>query len=131
VRRVIAIGATLLAACGGADKTSGPSGPTPGVLQVVLTSANTDDGALMLTVSGGPVQQVDAASAAYQVFSAQPDTMTTRILVTGDITSGAVARLHVADTRAVASYHASLTQAASRTSFAQQVTSGYSLAVSQ
>lgn len=116
------------AACGDGGPTE-PAGPVPGVLKVALTTPNSDDGALLLTISGGRVSTVDGASAGYQVYTAQPDTTTTRVLVTGDIGAGEVVRIHVPDTRSAAAYHATLAQAASRTTFAQRVLTGYSLAV--
>jgi hypothetical protein len=118
----------LVVACGDGGPTD-PGGPVPGVLKVALTTPNADDGALLFTISGGRVSAVDAASSAYQVYTAQPDTNTTRVLVTGDIGAGEVVRIHVADTRSSASYHATIAQAASRTTFAQQALTGYSLAV--
>jgi hypothetical protein len=120
--------ALLAGACGDGGPT-GPAGPTPGVLKVALTTPNADDGALLLTISGGRVSTVDAASTGYQVYTAQPDTVTTRVLVTGDLAAGEVVRIHVPDTRSVAAYHATIAQAASRTTFAQRALTGYSLAV--
>jgi hypothetical protein len=119
---------SLAIACGDGGPTE-PAGPVPGVLKVALTTPNADDGALLFTISGGHVSAVDAGSTAYQVYTAQPDTNTTRVLVTGDIGAGEVVRIHVADTRSSASYHATIAQAASRTTFAQRPLSGYSLAV--
>lgn len=134
MRRLVA-GAALLAGlatgCGGADKTTGPSGATPGVLEVRLATTNTDDGAVMFTIAGGPVEQVEAASADYQVFSAQPDSITTRVLLTGNLVAGAIVRLHVADTRRLSAYRGSITQVASRSTFALQAVTGYSLAISE
>ena len=118
----------LASACGDGGPTE-PAGPIPGILTVALTTPNPDDGALLLTISGGRVSTVDAASAGYQVYTAQPDTTTTRVLVTGDIAAGDVVRIHVPDTRGAAAYHATIAQAASRTTFAQRVLTGYSLVV--
>ena len=119
---------SLAAACGDGGPT-GPAGPVPGVLKIALTTPNADDGALLFTVSGGRISTVDAAAAGYQIYTAQPDTLTTRILVTGDIGAGEVVRIHVPDTRSAAAYHATIAQAASRTTFAQRGLAGYALAV--
>jgi hypothetical protein len=100
---------SLAAACGDGGPT-GPAGPVPGVLKIALTTPN-------------------AAAAGYQIYTAQPDTLTTRILVTGDIGAGEVVRIHVPDTRSAAAYHATIAQAASRATFAQRVLAGYALAV--
>ncbi|MGE5092554.1 MAG: hypothetical protein ACM3OH_10360 [Bacillota bacterium] len=117
----------LASACGDGGPTE-PAGPVPGVLKIALATPNADDGALLFTVSGGRVSTVDAATG-YQIYTAQPDTMTTRILVTGDIAAGEVVRIHVPDTRSAAAYHATIAQAASRTTFAQRALAGYALAV--
>lgn len=117
----------LASACGDGGPTE-PAGPVPGVLKIALATPNADDGALLFTVSGGRVSTVDAATG-YQIYTAQPDTMTTRILVTGDIGAGEVVRIHVPDTRTAAAYHATIAQAASRTTFAQRALAGYALAV--
>ena len=93
---------SLAAACGDGGPT-GPAGPVPGVLKIALTTPNADDGALLFTVSGGRISTVDAAAAGYQIYTAQPDTLTTRILVTGDIGAGEVVRIHVPDTRSACS----------------------------
>lgn len=117
----------LASACGDGGPTE-PAGPVPGVLKIALATPNADDGALLFTVSGGRVSTVDAATG-YQIYTAQPDTMTTRILVTGDIAAGEVVRIHVPDTRSAAAYHATIAQAASRMTFAQRALAGYALAV--
>ena len=117
----------LASACGDGGPTE-PAGPVPGVLKIALATPNADDGALLFTVSGGRVSTVDAATG-YQIYTAQPDTMTTRILVTGDIAAGEVVRIQVPDTRSAAAYHATIAQAASRTTFAQRALAGYALAV--
>ncbi len=116
--------------CGGdAPSPTAPTGPVAGVLKVSLVTPNADDGAVLFTISGGPVSSVETASPSFQVYAAIPDTNTARVLVTGDLVAGTVALLHVADTRRAASYRATIAQAASRSSFAQQVLTGYSLRV--
>ncbi len=129
VRLVLALSlAGSAAGCGG-DHGTEPSGPVPGVLTLELVTPRTDDGAVLLTVSGAPVRSVEAASPGYQIFSVIPDTVTARVLVTGDIGAGALLKLHVADTRRAAAYRATIGQAASRASFEQQGLAGYALRV--
>jgi hypothetical protein len=99
------------------------------VLTLELVTPRSDDGAILLTVSGGPVASIEAAGSGYQLFSVIPDTLTARVLVTGDLAAGALLRLHVADTRRAAAYRASVAQAASRDTFAQQPLAGYALRV--
>ncbi|HJP57693.1 MAG TPA: hypothetical protein VJ847_11785 [Gemmatimonadales bacterium] len=126
--RLAAALAAAALACGG-DHGTEPSGPVPGVLTLELVTPRSDDGAILLTVSGGPVASIEAAGSGYQLFSVIPDTLTARVLVTGDLAAGALLRLHVADTRRAAAYRASVAQAASRDTFAQQPLAGYALRV--
>jgi hypothetical protein len=116
--------------CGGdAHSPTEPTGPIPGVLKVSLVTPNADDGAVLFTISGAPVASIETPSPSYHVYAALPDTNTARVLVTGDLAAGAVALIHVADTRRAAAYHATIAQAASRATFAQRTLSGYSFTV--
>ena len=124
----LAAALAVLVACGG-DGPTDPSAPSPGLLKIVLTTPNVDDGALLLTVSGGVVSTVDAAAPGYQLYTARPDSMTLRVLITGDIAAGPVIRIHVADTHKANAYHANIAQVASRSTFVQRLLTGYALAV--
>lgn len=127
---VSALALLLVASCGGdGPAPTEPTGPIAGVLRIALVTPHADDGAVLFTISGGPVVSVDVASPGYQVYTAIPDTNTARVLVTGNLAAGEMVRIHVADTRRAASYHATIAQAASRATFAQQVLTGYSLTV--
>jgi hypothetical protein len=79
----------LSAGCSGA--ASGPVGAT---LEVVLASPAQDDGAVLLTLSGGPVDSLAAASPDYLLYSSRSDPSTLRVIVTGDLGSGPIARIH-------------------------------------
>jgi hypothetical protein len=102
----------LLAAC------SGGTGPTAGTLSVSLSTPHLDDGAVLLTISGGPVDSVEAAG--HRVYSSQPDANTLRLILAGALGSGTVALIHVPDTRQVARYTLVLSQAAARSTYAQR-----------
>ncbi len=119
--------------CGGGDSTAPtplPTGPVAGIFRIQLTTPHSDDGALLFTVSGGPITSADPASG-YQVFVAPADANTMRFLVTGNVAGGEVVRLHVPDVSKLAAYRASLSQAASRDTFAPQSLSSYSMTVTQ
>ncbi|MBA2626659.1 MAG: hypothetical protein H0U85_01465 [Gemmatimonadales bacterium] len=125
----LALMCIVTAGCG--DGGPGVTDPTAGIVRVILATPNADDGALIVTITGAPVSQVEPASSAYQVYSAQPDSLTTRVLLTGNITPGELLRLHVPDVRRAGAYHAVVTQAASGATFAQQQVGSYSLTVAQ
>ncbi len=130
MQRAVAAGAVLAAVlatgCGGDG--GGGSGPVAGVLTVSVATGVNDGGALMLRVTGGPVDAVEAASG-YRVFSAGTGPTSVRVIVTGTILPGAVVRLHVPDTRDVARYAAVVEQASARTSYAQQAAANFTLSI--
>lgn len=101
------------------------TGPTAGTLNVTLASPNGDDGAVLFTISGGPVDSVE--SVGYPLFSARPDANTVTIIVTGTIGSGAIARIHVPDSRQASRYAASIGQVAARSTYAQREPVSYAI----
>jgi hypothetical protein len=130
LRIVLALGAGLVVAgCSGGG--GGGTGPTAGTLYVTYTTPNSDDGALLVKVIGPAVTSVaiDTSLKGYSRISTNGDTA--MIVVAGTVHSGIVARLSVPDTRAFASYGASVLQVAQASTYAQRGLSGYSVAVSQ
>jgi hypothetical protein len=112
VRRLVLVVAALVAACG----TDSGSAPRPGTLTLTLASGGTSDGAVVVLVSGGPVLSVDGP-AEYQIAS-NTDASGTHIMIVGNISSGVVATLHVADISRASGYVATVEQVADRNSFA-------------
>jgi hypothetical protein len=120
----------LLAAtsCGGGDGGTA-SNPVPGTLNLNLNSPNSDDGAVLFTVSGGPIDSVVPES--YTTFSTRVDANTRRVVVAGDIVDGILVRIHVPDVSRVKEYSVTLGQVASRTSHALHSVGAYSITVSR
>ncbi|MGH7524384.1 MAG: hypothetical protein ACREK8_08765 [Gemmatimonadales bacterium] len=98
-------------ACGGTQESV-----EPGALTLTLTSGGPNDGAMVVLVSGGPVLSVDGA-AGYQV-AANADARGTHVMIVGNIASGALATLHVADVSRASAYVVTVEQVADRSSFA-------------
>lgn len=114
---------TALTGCG--DDVLEPSGP--GLLNVSLTTPNTDDGAILFTVSGAQIDSVQ--SAGYTTYSAHLSATSAWIMVVGDVKSGLVASIWVPDLAASAEYATRIRQAAALGSYEQQDLGGYSLQV--
>lgn len=112
MRRLMLVIVALVAACG----TDTGSAPRPGILTLTLASGGTSDGAVVVLVSGGPVLSVDGP-AGYQIAS-NTDASGTHIMIVGNISSGVVASLHVADVSRASGYVATVEQVADRNSFA-------------
>jgi len=80
---------------------------------------------LLFTVTGGRVDSVE--SSGYTVYLSRPDANTLEVIVTGQLSSGAIARLHIPSERLGPAYSASLIQAAARGSYTQRDPAAYGL----
>ncbi len=119
-RVALALILTMLA-CHDDDKTVEPTGP--GVLELVLTTPNTDDGAVLLTIDGA----VDSVQGTVYVTFATASPTGARIVVTGDIAGGVIARLYVPDVSASDQYLPQLVEVAQRGTFALRPPTSYQL----
>ena len=101
----------MIAACG--EDVTGPE-PQPGSLQVSLTTPATDDGAVLMTVSGENITNLRLVSAAHQLYSRPGTGNSVRVIVVGDIASGPLVLFDVPDINRVERYLATVAQVASR-----------------
>lgn len=124
--------AAITIACGG-DTTNGGTGPAetsnPGFVIVTLATPNSNDGALLLTLSGGTMDSLTASAGT--IFFASTGTNTFRVMVAGTIGDGPIVRFWMPDRRNVAQYSATLEQAAVRTTYEQQDIGAYSLSIAE
>jgi hypothetical protein len=118
---VVVIGALgILSGCSGQA-----SGPVATTLHVTFSTPYTDDGALFFTVTGGRVDSVDAAG--YTIYTNRPDATTLQVILTGNLSPGNVAQLHIADERLASQYSASVNQAAARATYVERDPAPYRL----
>jgi hypothetical protein len=112
--------------CGGDAGLEG-SGPEPGALRVTLVTPNSDDGAVMLQVSG----IIDSVVAAppYGLFSASPSTDVTRVIVTGALGDGLLLRLYLPDVAQAGSLGVEIMEVVQQATYLQRSTAGYGLIV--
>ncbi len=124
--------AAITIACGG-DTTNGGTGPAetsnPGFVNVTLATPNSNDGALLLTLSGGTMDSLTASAGT--IFFASTGTNTFRVMVAGTIVDGPIVRFWMPDRRNVAQYLATPEQAAVRTTYEQQDIGAYSLSIAE
>ena len=123
--------AAITLACSG-DSNNGGTGPlpsvaNPGFVNVTLSTPNSNDGALLLTLSGGAIDSLTASSGS--IFFASTGTNTFRVMVAGTITDGPIVRFWMPDRRNISQYLATLEQAAARSTYEQQSIGGYSLSI--
>ena len=118
-------------ALAGAGSCSSDGGPVAGTLTVSLTTPNSGaDGAILFSVIGPQAPTRITAGAGLRAFS-QPLSLTTKVAVTGTLTSGVLLTFGVTDTRQVAQYAATIQSVAASADFQLRSLSGYSLTVSQ
>ncbi len=124
--------AAITIACSG-DSNNGGTGPqdmsNPGFVNVTLSTPNSNDGALLLTLSGGAMDSLTASAGT--IFFAETGTNTFRVMVAGTISAGPIARFWMPDRRNVSQYVATLEQAAARSTYEQQDIGGYSLSIAE
>jgi hypothetical protein len=97
-----------LFACGAPDDG-------PGTLDVVLEASPADSGAMVVTVSGGPVDQVVGAHGELTHFS---DDAGTHVLVTGDLVPGPMFSVHIPEVTNARAYVVTIDQLADGATFA-------------
>lgn len=125
--------AAITLACSG-DSNNGGTGPpveasNPGFVNVTLATPNSNDGALLLTLSGGTMDSLTASAGT--IFVAETGTNTFRVMVAGTIADGPIVRFWMPDRRNVSQYVATLEQAAARSTYEQQDIGGYSLSIAE
>src|SRR4051794_26433603 len=108
------------------DGCSGqPSAPVAATLQVSLSTPFNDDGALLFTVTGGRVDSVDAPG--YTLYTSQADPATLQVILTGNLSPGIVAHVHIPDERVASQYSASISQVAARETYIERDPASYHL----
>lgn len=104
----------LLASCG----NEGPPPSQAGDLIVSYVQAGPEVGAMLLTITGGVVQGVTARSGqALTVSFASPSPGTTKVIVTGDISTGDILNVRVPDLSLSAGYVVRVDQVADDLTF--------------
>lgn len=120
--------AIFATACGDGDQIGPPPPPPaePGPVDFdVTTGADVDDGALLLTVSGGPVDSVTALGG-YDVLQAQAEAAT-RAIVYGAIVDGALLRVWVPNASLAAQYSVRVDEGARRGTYEAVPGAAYSV----
>jgi hypothetical protein len=102
-----------------------PLPPTAAALNLQFATPAGDDGAVLLTIAGGPVDSVEAPG--FLLHLDRREAGITRVIVLGDIKSGRLARIHVPDERQTSRYTAVINQVAARRSYAQRDPAAYVL----
>jgi hypothetical protein len=129
----LAAGIILLAACG--DKKgrgiTEPPAPVPGVLTLSLSTANADDRAIIVSVTGpGPIGDITAATADL-VLHARSSTAGFKAAIFGTLASGPLVRFAVPDVNKASSYQGTVVEVADSTNALRSVTTGYATVIAK
>lgn len=126
-----ALGAVLCAAtaCGeGATPPPVPASPT--ALRIDLQTPYTDDGAVVVTVRGPDLSNLQSASSAYLAYSRSDSaTREVRLIVVGDLKGGALATAAITPGHQLSDYSATIQQVAARNDSLRDDLSGYHVSV--
>jgi hypothetical protein len=110
--------------CGGNDAVAPRAA---GNMTVSLTTPNADDGVVLVALFGPGFTNLQPASASYRVYSLTASPTELRVLVVGDLSTGALLSLDIGDPARIAEYHGTVIQAASRDDIVHTVSTGYDL----
>ncbi len=118
---------TLSVACGDGGVTE----PLPGTLVLSLTTPNSDDGAILLSISGGGISAPTVVSTSHVLFFRSTGTTSINAVVVGTITAGLLLRFDVPDVGGASAYTGTITEAADRANALRTTLTGYSLEISR
>lgn len=123
----LALAGMGLSGCGGGGGDGGNgNNPVPGNLTVSLTAQSSAPGAVMFTISGGGITGV-TVSGSYHLYATTLSPTSRRVLVTGNVTAGALVTIAVPDINKASQYNVTVNQVAARSGAAipyQQLASG-------
>ena len=130
-RLTLALGLAALCACSGGDAATAPALSALGALTVRLTTPNTDDGAILISVTGpDSVSDVTSQVPGYTVH-ARGNKTAFKVAVFGDLGSGPLVTFTVPDVNRAARYTATVVEVANRASVPRGTLGGYGLTVSK
>lgn len=123
---MLLLAVAAVAACNDAG-TAPLASPTS--LQVTLSTARSDDGAVIITLRGPDVSELQPATPAYLAYTRSAGTQDARIIVVGNLTAGPLLTLTVGPGHKLSDYSATIEQVATRADALRDDISGYVLTV--
>lgn len=119
-----ALAALALSSCG----DNGGQSSNRGDLLISYFQGGPEPGAILLTITGGQVEDVTALGG-QQVSFAAPFSGTTRVVITGNLSNGDLLRIRVPDVTLFTNYRARADQAADKVTFVLLEPTAYQLTV--
>ena len=113
-----------------ACKDSPVEPPLPGTALVTLTTGDTSDGALILTLTGPGLGNVRTANTNYQLSWRLVSATELRVIVVGDLFSGPILTVDASDLRRISEYTGAVLEVADRDGQLRASTVGRTLSFS-
>lgn len=130
-RWIIATAVALVMATGVAcDDDATAPGAVAGTFVVTLTTPNTDDGAIMFTISGGAISAPALSDATLHMYTSE-GTNSLTVVIIGDIEAGDLLVFDVPDIAALDDYSADIDEVADRANDLVSPLTGYSLLIAE
>jgi hypothetical protein len=125
LKLVAAVALGLMA--GVACEEDGVTGPFPGTVVVTLTTPHADDGALLLTISGGGITGPESLASSNLLFYRALDTSSMNLAIVGNVVSGPLLSFEVPDIGRAAEYTVTLIEVADEENELRESLVGYEL----
>jgi hypothetical protein len=122
--RAVAIALLLVAGCSESNEPA-----KPGFAAVSLVTPQTDDGAILLSITGPGISDVKPATSAYSAYWRVVSPTEARVIVLGNLSSGVLATFGVPDVRHVDQYSVTVLEVANRSDAMRTSTSAYHMTV--
>ena len=103
--------------------------PRDGTATISLTTPQTDDGAVAVTLTGPGISNLTPANSSYRVFWRLVSQDELRAIVVGNVAAGPLFSVRVADVGNLSRYAGSVTQLATRADALRDDRSGYAVTV--
>lgn len=140
--RFLVMALLTAAAVGCGDKPTAPPNPPPsppppsppppappGSAIVGLTTPNSDDGAIAITLHGPGISNLVTASSGYLFYSRLASDTVARVIVVGNVSTGPLFTFKIASGSGVSAYTMNIDQVANRADAVHATLTGYSLTV--
>lgn len=135
IRSLLFAATAVAAAIGCADHATQPNPPAPppppppGSAVVALATPNSDDGAVVLTLTGPGLTTMQSSLSTNLLYSRVASDSEVRVILVGNLTAGPLFTFKVADGKQLSAYSATVGQVATRGDVLQANTSGYKLSI--
>jgi len=104
-----------------------PAAPTAAVIS--LLTPNSDDGAIVITLRGPELSDIQATSSAHLLYARVASGQAARVIVVGDLSAGPIVKMNLGAGHRLSEYSTAVEQVAMRNDSLRATTTGYQLSI--